>query len=193
MRSLLSTALLLLLFACKHEAPASTQTNTPPDPGADTVSRANPWKEDPCALVTEAEIADIFGIDPKKDVLSTKSKPSLCLRTWMRPNWKVIETENDKPGAVYKEFRNLLTVHVIDYNTPMVARQQVDLVRKNRREVFEEDVPGLGDDAVWSTSTTTLYVRKGQFLLNITLSHLDAQHDNLAKAKDVAVAALRKM
>ena len=82
---------------------------------------------------------------------------------------------------------------MLNYHTETTARQQFDLAKTARRDTYEEDVAGLGDDAVWSTSTSTLLVKKGHLVLHLSLEHTDAPHDNLAKAKEVALVALKKM
>ncbi|MBC7777961.1 MAG: hypothetical protein H7246_21180, partial [Phycisphaerae bacterium] len=46
---------------------------------------------------------------------------------------------------------------------------------------------------IWSTSTVTLLVRKGQFVINIALEVSDVPHENLTKAKEAAVLALKKL
>jgi hypothetical protein len=67
------------------------------------------------------------------------------------------------------------------------------MLKRDRRDIYEEDVDGIGDDALWSNSTTTLVVKHGQLVLNVTLEHQDNAHDNLPMARKVAEVALRKM
>ena len=54
-------------------------------------------------------------------------------------------------------------------------------------------VVGLGDDALWSTQTSTLLVRKRYQVLSIALTIADQPHDNLEQAKALAALALPKM
>ena len=81
-------------------------------------------------------------------------------------------------------------VQLFDYVTEEHAKLQIENLRRDRRSTYEEDVAGIGDDGLWSTSTVTLLVRKGQFVVNICLEIKDVPHDNLVHAKDVAALAL---
>jgi len=189
----------LLGFACGPNDPE--QPPPPPQPMTiDTVTGApthlpNPWKNAGCALVTDAEVIQLFGVDVKRSAFNAKTLPDrgFCLRYWMKPNWKEIESANEKPGASYREFKNTLVTQVLDYRREFVARQQFDLLRNEQRSTYEEDVTGLGEDAVWSSSTTSLVVKKGHLLVKITLDYTEKPHDNLPLAKKVAERALRKM
>ncbi len=161
----------------------------------DVAPLPNPWKENGCALVTDEEVIALFRIEPQRDLFNSRSLPgqAFCLRYWMKPDWREIERANELPGAKYREFKNTLVIQVIDYGRPLVARQQFDLLRNRQRHIYEEDVLQLGDDALWSTSTTSLMVKKGHLLVKITLEYTEAPHDNLTYARRVAELALRKM
>lgn len=178
--------------------------NTPAQPtlplNIDTLTGApvglpNPWKNAGCQLVTDAEVIQLFNIDPKRDALNTRTLPDqgFCLRSWYRPDWKERESANEKPGAAYQEFKNTLVTQVLDYGTEVTSRQQFEMVRRDQRNTFEEEVASLGDGALWSTSTTSLMVKKGHLVVKITLDHQDKPHDNLVMAKEVAKLALQKM
>jgi hypothetical protein len=191
--------LALLGIACGQ---TDTEQNVPPPPAMtiDTVTGApakmpNPWKNAGCNLVTDAEVIKLFNIDVKRNAFNARSLPDrgFCLRFWMKPDWKEIESANEKPGAVYREFKNTLVTQVLDYGREFVARQQFDKLRNDQRATYEEDVTGLGDDALWSTSTTSLMVKKGHLLVKITLDYTEKPHDNLEPAKKVAERALWKM
>ena len=187
------------LFACQtdnkeknpqHPLPLNIDTVT----GA-PVGLPNPWKNAGCALVTDEEVIRLFNVDPKRDALNTRTLPDqgFCLRSWYRPDWKERESNNEKPGATYQEFKNMLVTQILDYGTEVTSRQQFDMVRRDQRDTYEEEVSGLGEGALWSTSTTSLMVKKGHLVVKITLDHQDAPHDNLPMAKEVAKLALRKM
>lgn len=187
---------LCLLFACQtdqkpqHHLPLNIDTVT----GA-PVGLPNPWKNAGCELVTDEEIIKLFNIDPKRDALNTRTLPGqgFCLRSWYRPDWKERESNNEKPGATYQEFKNMLVTQVLDYGTETSSRQQFNMVRRGQHDTFGEEVPDLGEGALWSTSTTSLMVRKGHLVIKITLEHQDNPHDNLPMAKEVAKLALQKM
>jgi hypothetical protein len=172
----LKIALLLSAFACKQEAP-------PPAAAPAPVKRAS-WKGQGCELVTDAEVVQMFAFDPAAATLNARTLPDqiFCLRTWNKPDWK--ERENPQ---------NRLVVRLLDYGSDEHARVQLATLRRDRRSTYEEDVTGIGDDGVWSTSTVTLLVKKGQFMLYITLEHTDQSHDNLLKAKEIAALALAKL
>lgn len=188
-----------LFFACQDSAKEAE--NRPSLPLViDSVTGApmrlaNPWKNAGCALVTDEEVIRLFNIDPKRDALNTRTLPDqgFCLRSWLRPDWKERESGNEKPGAEYREFKNTLVTQVLDYGTEQISDQQFELVRREQHDIFEEEVSGLGEGALWSTSTTSLMVKKGHLVVKITLDHVDTPHDNLAMAKEIARLALKKM
>jgi len=129
----------------------------------------------------------------KTMVASSSATQAFCLRTWNKPDWKERETNNEKEGATWFNPQNRIVVQCFDYTSEEHAKLQIESLRRDRRTTYEEDVPGIGDDGLWSTSTVTLLVRKGQFVVNITLEISDIPHENLEKAKLAAVLALKKM
>ncbi len=155
----------------------------------------NPWKNAGCALVTDAEIIDLFEIEVDRLAYNARTLPDrgFCLRSWLKPDWKERESANEKAGAPYREFKNTLVTQVLDYGTNGASTDQFELVRRDQRDVFEEDVPGLGDSAIWSTAQLSLMVKKGHLVIKITLDYTEQPHDNLEVAKKVARLALQKM
>ena len=137
----------------------------------------------------------LFGVDPKADVLNSRTLPdeAFCLRTWNKPDWKERESNNEKAGATYLEPHNRLIIKVFNYHTDQTSVLQFEMLKRDHRNTYEEDVPGLGDGALWSTSTLTLLVKKGHLVLSVSLEHTDVPHDNLVMAKRVAEIALQKM
>jgi hypothetical protein len=183
----LKIAILLSVFACKQDAP-------PPAAAPAPVKRAS-WKGYGCELVTDAEVVKMFAFDPAAATLNARTLPDqiFCLRTWNKPDWKERENSNEKEGATWLNPQNRLVVRLLDYGSDEHARVQLATLRRDRRSTYEEDVVGIGDDAVWSTSTVTLLAKKSQFMLYITLEHTDQSHDNLLKAKEIAALALAKL
>lgn len=175
----------LVLVACKSEASSSD---------APTVKRAS-WKNYGCDLITDQEVAKMFNFDPKESVLNARSLPDqvFCLRTWQKPDWKEREAANEKNGAVYLNPSNRLVVQLFDYVSEEHAKQQMEMLRRDRRSTYEEDVKGIGEDALWSTSTETLLVKQGKNVINVSLEYVDKPHDNLDKAKEVAAFILKKL
>ncbi len=172
------------------------------DDDADTGARKqlvaiepNPWSSNGCELVTDDEVERVFNMNRREDVLNTQSLPDkcFCLRVWNKPDWKEREANNEKPGVPYKEPRNTLVVQVLDYGTEEIADAQFDMLKRDRRDTYEKEVGGIGDDALWSTSTSTLVVRRKNLVLNVTLEYTDEPQDNLPKAREVAAVALKKM
>lgn len=153
------------------------------------------WKNHGCELISDTELENLFDFNGKEATLNARALPNqaFCLRTWNKPDWKERETNNEKEGNAWLNPQNRLVVQVFDYTSEEHARQQIGNLRRDRRHTYEEDVPGLGDDALWSTSTVTLLVRKGQLVINIALEIDDIPHDNLAKAKEAAALALKKL
>lgn len=158
--------------------------------------RAVHWKDHGCDLVSDTDVQVLFDVDPQRDVLNTRSLPeqAFCLRTWNKPDWKERESANEKENATaYLDPQNSLIVQVFDYHTDEHARQQFEMLKRDRRDTYEEDVDGLGEGALWSNTTVTLLVKKGHSVLSIALNCMDTPHDNLAKAVEVAEVALKKM
>lgn len=185
LKNIFPLCLLLCLVSCKQEI---AQPESP-------VAKRASWKGAGCELITDQEVAKMFSFNPTDVTLNSRSLPdqAFCLRTWQKLDWKERESNNEKEGAVYLSPTNRLVVQLFDYTTDGHAAQQMDMLRRDRRSTYEEDVAGLGDDALWSTSTVTLLVKKGQHVLNISLEHLDSPHDNLAKAREVAALILKKL
>jgi hypothetical protein len=161
----------------------------------DKVLTFEEWKGQGCDLVNEEDLVRIMGVRPYEDVLNSRSLPGevFCLRTWKKPDWMQRESNNEKEGATYLMPHNRLVVQLYHYLTPDGARDQFDKLRRDRRDTYEEDVAGLGEDAMWSTSTLTLLVKKGPMLLQVALEEADEPHDNLAKAKELAAVALKRI
>lgn len=164
-------------------------------PSEPLVAKRTSWKNYGCELVTDNEVAQIFHFNPDSCFLNSRSLPDqvFCLRTWQKPDWKERESNNEKTGATYLNPNNRIVVQLFDYNSETHAKQQMDNLRRDRRSTYEEDITGLGEDALWSTSTVTLLVKKGQNVINISVEHMDTPHDNLAKAKEVAALILKKL
>lgn len=176
--------------ACQDDEPVS-HSAAAPTPG----TQPYPWKNNGCELVTDEEVEQLFGIERREDVLNTQTLPdkSFCLRSWNKPDWKERESNNEKPDVPYLEPRNTLVIQVLDYTSPEIAQAQFDMLKRDRRDIYNETVEGIGDDALWSNTTTTLVVKHGRLVLNVTLEHQDAAADNLPMARKVAEVALRKM
>lgn len=200
--SLLTLLVLLSLCACgtdRTSAPADPNYLPPivdeTDSTGAVIRKPNPWKNHGCELITEADLAALFQVDAKRDVLNSRALPdqAFCLRTWNKADWKERESNNEKEGATFLNPQNRLIVQVFGYGTVATAQEQIAMLRRDRRNTYEEDVTGLGDDALWSTSTVTLLVRRGHLVLNIALEHTDTPHDNLEKAKALALLALPRM
>jgi hypothetical protein len=196
--TLLSTAALLSCDAgsLKQKEAARLPDQAVPDTSSTaSTPRANLWKSHGCELITDAELQQLFGFDIKGDFLNSRTLPdqAFCLRTWNKPDWKERETNNEKEGTQWLDSQNRLVVQVFGYQTNEQAKLQLGQLRRDRRNTYEEDVPGLGDEAIWSTSTVTLLVRKGHLVLSLALNAVDIPHDNLQKAKELAAIALKKM
>ncbi len=189
--------LLSIATGCKQDSSASNaQANTPQvDTAAIAQFRQNNWKNHGCDLITEAEMIQLFHIDPKAVSLNARSLPdqAFCLHTWNRPDWKERENNNEKSGNTFQQTRNSMVVQVFSYGTNVHSSQQFEMLKRDRRDTYEETITGLGDDALWGTTTVTLLVKKNHFVLSITLDAMDNPHDNLPKAKEIAAIALQKL
>lgn len=164
-------------------------------PVPDKIRAFDEWKGQGCDLVNEADLVRIMGVHAYEDVLNSRSLPDevFCLRTWKKPDWMQRESNNEKEGATYLMPHNRLVVQVLHYVTADGAQQRFEMLRRDRRDTYEEDVTGLGEDAMWSTSTVTLLVKKGPMLLQVALEYSDTPHENLEKAKEIAAVALKRI
>jgi hypothetical protein len=199
-RSIYLCSLYLLFNACNQPPAVVAPPKDPNQAVADTSStasqtRENLWKNRACDLISDAEIATLYQVDIKRDVLNARTLPdqAFCLRTWNKPDWKERESNNEKEGANWLDPQNSFILQVFSYGTNQQAKLQFASLRRDRHDTYEEEVSGLGDEALWSTSTVTLLVRKGHLVLNIAANMVDNPHDNLAKAKEAASLALPKM
>jgi hypothetical protein len=193
----LSAVLLLALLSWASCAPDISR-EVPPDAAEQTLwakYRAADWKNYGCEIITDAELEKLFSFTAKEAVLNSRSLPdqAFCLRTWNKKDWKERESNNEKEGAQWLNPQNRLVLQVFDYNSVEHAKQQIDNLRRDRRDTYAEDVADLGNEALWSTSTVTLLVRKDKYVLNIAIEISDNPHDNLEHAKKVAAIALKKM
>lgn len=186
-----------LLCACGGERASRNTPDTKSDPApvAQTAPKPNPWKNNGCALVSENDVRRLFGIDPQAVALNTRTLPdqAFCLRTWNKPDWKERETHNEIKGAEYREPHNRLVVQVFDYGTDQMCARQFEMLRRDRRDTYDKDIAGVGDDGLWSTATLTLLVKKERLALSISLEYTDIPMDNLPKAIEIAKTALNKM
>ena len=190
----LSLLAFALLAACAQE-PSKESIQNSNDAALWAKYKTEAWKNHGCDLISDAEVEALFAFKGKEAILNARQLPNqaFCLRTWKKLDWKERETNNEKEGAGWLSPENRLVVQLFDYVTEEHAKLQIENLRRDRRSTYEEDVPGIGDDGLWSTSTVTLLVRKGQFVVNICLEIKDVPHDNLVHAKDVAALALKKL
>lgn len=184
----------VLLAACAQEQSKETAANAA-ELALWAKYKTEGWKNHGCDLISDQELEKLFNFNGKEVTLNARTLPNqaFCLRTWNKPDWKERETNNEKEGAPWLNPQNRLVVQLFDYTSEEHAKQQIANLRRDRRSTYEEDVTGIGEDALWSTSTVTLLVRKGQFVVNIALEVSDIPHDNLSKAKETALLALKKL
>lgn len=184
--------LVLLAPSCKQDASSANKQSAEAIP----VAKRESWKNAGCELITDQEVERIFAFDGKATFLNARSLPeqTFCLRTWKKVDWMERENANEKNmDGSWLNPENRLVIQLFDYTSEEHAKLQLAGLRRDRRNTYEEDVVGVGDDGLWSTSTETLLVKKGQFVVNITLEVVDTPHDNLLKAKEVAAVVVAKL
>ncbi len=193
-----------LFFSCeKKEAPPLPQQATrlapivdETDPQTGTLKqKPNKWKNHACELITNDDLKKLFNEDPEKASLDLHTLPdqAFCLRSWNKPDAAQREETNEKDPSHWLNPQNRLVLQVLGYGTVASATDQMARLRRDRRGTYEEDVQNLGDEAVWSSSTVTLLVRRGHLMLSITLEYHDKPHENLNKAKALAEIALPRI
>jgi hypothetical protein len=186
----LSAVLALSIFsqACKQDKP--TEQNNPAPPP----QKRESWVNAGCELISDAEVERLFAIQAKAVYLNSRPLPNqtFCLRTWKKTDWKERENNNEKNPDSWLNPENRLVVQLFDYAAPEGAKEQMDALRRDRRDTYPTDVAGVGEDALWSPATLTLLVRQGKYVLHVTLDVLDKADENLPKAREVAALALQK-
>ncbi len=207
MKMLRFTTLFLftILIACKSEAPKEekkTQIDSeivgqtakvhPDSPNIDLSTSTtdvkrydNPYQKSGCTLVSDKLFKDVFGVDMKE--VNTQSIPDKghCLWTWMKPNWMEIDNANDKKGAQYREFKNTMSVQVVNMGVVDAAQQHFRHVAENQKQRFATKVEGVGEEAVWSDKDNMLVARKAHLIYNLSVEISENAADNLAKAKAI--------
>jgi hypothetical protein len=152
----------------------------------------SPYQKSGCTLVSDALFQQVFGVEVGKEV-NVNSIPDKghCIWTWMKPNWKEIDNANEKKGATYREFKNTMTVQVVNFGIEDAAKQQFQLVADGKKANYDTKVEGVGNEAVWSNKDHMLVARKGHLLMNLSVEASDNPADNLAKAKAILMAAAK--
>lgn len=196
---------LSVLIACKSEAPkeeakpqidseiVGQMTKTHPDsPNIDLSTSTtdvkrydNPYQKNGCTLVSDKLFQDVFGVSMKE--VNTQSIPDKghCLWTWMKPNWMEIDNANEKKGAQYREFKNTMTVQVVNMGIVDAAKQHFQLVADGQKQRYATKVEGVGEEAVWSDKDHMLVARKAHLIYNLSVEISENAADNLAKAKAI--------
>lgn len=180
--------------ACKQDSSKNAAENSA-DAALWAKYKAEGWKNHSCELVTNAELEKLFAFNGKEVTLNARTLPNqvFCLRTWHKIDWKERETNNEKEGTNWLNPQNRVVIQLLDYQSEEHARMQMANIRRDRRSTYEEDVTGIGEEAVWSTGTVTLLVRKGQYVVNVSVEIDDNAHENLRHAQSVASIALLKL
>ncbi len=181
----------------------NTTNSLPPQAAAPTVDsttgipirQPNPWVNTACNLLTDEEFCALFNVEIKRDFANSRSLPDkgYCLRTWKKQDWRERENAAAKNPNIATNPESALAIEVVDFGTAAVAGAQFDQTKKDKINGYDTEVAGLGDGALWSTREMMLLVKKNHLFLQIKLDHADNAADNLPKAKDVAIAALKKM
>ena len=165
-----------------------------PSTASEPLKRSD-WKDYGCELVTDEEVAQTLSIDLDRDSLKSRTLPDqvFCLRTWNRKDWRTREAHNETAGGLYLNPYGRLVLQMIRYENGEAAQKQLNALRRDRRNTYEKDVPQLGEDALWSSTTVTLLCKKDQYIVSLSLEHADKPGDNLAKAQGLMGLALKRL
>jgi hypothetical protein len=196
-------ALIIALAACKSknettvEQPANTPEGVNPQTTDTTSGRAkllpNAWKANTCDLLNDSEFTQIFSADIKRDFANMRSRDGYCLRTWKKLDWREREAAEMRNPNISMNAENVLVIETISYATATLATQLFADMQKNAVGGFAEIVPGVGEAALWSNTSSALMARKGHMAVKVQVNIEENAHDNLPKAKEVALVALNKM
>jgi hypothetical protein len=191
-------ALLGFLAACQNNPQPGQEANASVNPPIDTITGRpiplpNPWENAPCDLLTDEEFYRIFSVEEKRDVANRRALKNYCLRTWKKPDWRdreVLEAKN--PNIAYNP-ESALAITVLHYDTRVMAQEQMNMNKRDRVNGYAEEVPNVGEMALWSNTGGMLIVMKNATCFQIQLNAFDNVHDNLPKAVEVAQAILAKI
>jgi hypothetical protein len=195
--------LVMAFAACKSknetsvEQPGNANGAVNPETTDTTSGRAkllpNAWKTNTCDLFTDTEFAQVFSADIKRDFANMKSREGYCLRTWKKLDWREREAAEMRNPNIAMNAENTLVVETISYATEVLCKQAFADFQKNAVGGYSEAVPGVGEMALWSNSGSAILARKGHMAVKVQVNIEDNAHDNLPKAKEVALVALQKM
>ncbi|MBL7774678.1 MAG: hypothetical protein JNK89_01680, partial [Saprospiraceae bacterium] len=93
-----------LLLACgqptQHKEAAAPAVMTIDSITGAPARLPNPWQNAGCKLVTDEEVVQLFKIETERYAFNSRTLPNrgFCLRSWLKPNWKELESANEKPG-----------------------------------------------------------------------------------------------
>jgi hypothetical protein len=203
---------LVALFSCKSDQPKETDkpaatnseivgelTKTHPDsPNIDLSTSTtnvkrydNPYQKNGCTLVSEQVFQQVFGVAIKEVNVQSIPDKGHCIWTWMKPNWMEIDNANEKKGAKYREFKNTMTVQVVNMGIVDAAQQHFKQLAEGQAQKYNSKVEQLGDEALWSDKDHILVVRKAHLLYNLSVEISENPADNLAKAKAILAASIK--
>lgn len=195
---MLLATLAILIFTltnCKNDKPQiSEAAQKKIEAGLDTLTGAparsgNPYTEDGCSLLPDADFQAIFGINPATEANKrTLKNESFCLWVWKRADWKQRESHNDKSND-YQDPEARLALKLVNFGTETDASAQLKGLENKETQV----VPGLGAAAIWLPERSTLVVQQKSFNIHFTVEMSDAAAENLEKAKSVAAKVLGNM
>jgi hypothetical protein len=190
---------LLTFFACKSDT-AQNQSDNANQQDSTAVEKTPPatqndWIGKGCELVTDAEAKALFGYDEARDFYNARTfaDRAYCLRKWKKTDWREREDFNQKNLDQFRSPENNFIVNVIYHGSAPGARNRLESMRAQRRDTYEEDVSGYGDDAIWSTENTSLVMVTGSYVVFITVEVDEDKHANIDKAKAAAEIILKKM
>jgi hypothetical protein len=145
-----------------------------------------------CTFVSNDLFQQVFGvaIDGNVNVNSIPEKGH-CIWVWKKPNWMEIENANEKKGAKYQEFKNTMSVRVVNFQIVDAAQKQFQMILDTQGQAYTEKVDGIGEQAVWSATDNTLAARKAHLLTYLTVE-VGSNAENLAKAKQIMAGGYNK-
>lgn len=208
------TLALCLFSACKSDPKAAEQTDgkqaidseivgqsVKVDPNAadidisgsttDVKRYDSPYQQNGCTLVSDQLFEQVFGTKIKEVTVNSIPNKGHCLWTWMKPNWMEIDNANEKKGATYREFKNTMTVQVVNFGIVDAAKQQYVAVAEGKKETFNTKVDGVGEEAVWSAKDHMLVARKAHLMYNLSVEVSENAAENMEKAKALLAGAIK--
>lgn len=187
----------LAQFACKRDATAvanDQRAKAVADSLAAFGELPNTWKDVPCTLITDEEVAAVYGnrFTTNNYRVNTLPEGNMCMRQWDHPDFAARKVAYEQGGSTLSP-RSTLVVNFVHYGNRDAARRMMEKMLEEDPKGWNMRVPEAGDGGMWSDDTGSLRFRRGAYLFTVTTDVEPDMHANLEIAKQVAAVMVKKI